>query len=95
MSIDLDDPEFWSKMLPEVPDLDEDAAKAMDAAAIASGADRLRAAPRPVEVDELDLAFQRGKELSRKRAREEAEAAQAEAAGEGTSVLADAEESLR
>ena len=40
----MDDPDFWTKMLPEVPQLDASSAAAMDAAATAaaSGADRLR-----------------------------------------------------
>ena len=41
--IDLDDPAFWSKMLPEANlDIDAAAAAEMDAAAALAGADRLR-----------------------------------------------------
>ena len=42
-SVDLDDPNFWAKMLPEMPQLNASAAAQMDAAVlVASGADRLR-----------------------------------------------------
>ena len=73
-AIDLDDPSFWTKMLPDVgADLDEETAKKMDAAAAKSGASGLtRAAPKEY-VDNLKEAMQQGKEQAaeRKRAREE------------------------
>ena len=66
-SIDLDDPEFWSKMLPEVPQLDAAAAAEMDAAAAASGADRLRVQPKKPEETDLDRVWARGRERKRER----------------------------
>ena len=71
--IDLDDPSFWTKMLPDVPTLTSDDAAKMDQAsakmASMSGADRIRGQPKEYYMDELDRAMQLGKE--RKRQREE------------------------
>lgn len=70
--VDLDDPNFWSKMLPEVPALasmDSAAAAAMDAAAIASGAQSLRVA-KPDGLTDLDRVL-RLNPHERKRLRDE------------------------
>ncbi|KOO24287.1 associated with tfs and helicases family protein [Chrysochromulina tobinii] len=55
-AVDLDDPNFWSKILPEVgalADMDPEQAAAMDAAAEMSGASKLRAT-RPDHLTALD-----------------------------------------
>ena len=73
----VDDPDFWSKMLPEVvPSLDASAAEALDRAARESGADRLRASSQPKSKDAPDAlaaGIARGKELAAKRMRGEME----------------------
>ena len=69
-TIDLDDPDFWSKMLPDVPQLDASAAAEMDAVAAQAGADRLKLAAKKAEPwpeTGLDRALSRGRERKRER----------------------------
>ena len=71
-AVDLDDPNFWTKILPEVgslADMDPEAAAAMDAAAEASGAAKLRTT-RPDHLTALDHLMKKPSDAARKRPRE-------------------------